>query len=196
MSSADIAREVERETAAELEALLGAAESQAMTTIEAARVAVRARVQAAIAREEPALRAEAGRRVNAARSRLGQRRVEVVLARTDAVHAAARERLDAIARDGEDGRWEAALRGLTREALALAGPGATVRVRGRDADLVRAFVEASAGILEIATDDAPPGVVARARDGRMEVDATIPVRLARARVRLGETVAAQLGIAG
>lgn len=196
MSSTEIAREVERETAAELEGLLSAAESQATSVIEAARAAVRARVQAAIAREEPTLRAEAGRRVNAARSRLGQRRVEVALARTEAVHAAARDRLEAIAHRADDGRWSAALGHLTREALDLAGPDATIRVRQRDAEVVRAVVEARGGSLEIAADDAPAGVVARASDGRMEVDATIPVRLGRARVRLAETVAAQLGIAG
>jgi hypothetical protein len=50
-------------------------------------------------------------------------------------------------------------------------------------------------VLEL-DDDAPAGVVALSADGRLEVAATVPVRLERARVRLAETVAASLGLTG
>ncbi|MEX1170696.1 MAG: V-type ATP synthase subunit E family protein [Chloroflexota bacterium] len=196
MSSADIIREVERETALELEALLGAADRRAAAVIDAATAAVHARIEAAIDREEPAVRAEAGKRVNAARSRLNQRRVERSLARTSAVHAAASARLEAIAQGADVQRWSMALEGLAREALDLVGSGAQIRVRRRDAGLVGAVAEATSATLEVVDDEAPAGVVARSDDGRIEVDATIPVRLDRARVRLAETVAARLGIGG
>lgn len=195
MSSIEIIREVDRQTALELEDLLGSADRQAAALVESATAALHARVEAAVARAEPAVRAQAGRRVNAARSRLGQRRVELALARTNAVHAAASARLETITRS-EGGRWPAALLRLTTEALELAGQGATVRVRARDSPAIGRLVEQHGAVLEPVDDDAPAGVVALSADGRLEVDATVPVRLDRARVRLAETVAASLGLTG
>ncbi len=195
MSSAQIVREVERETAIELDELLSSADERAAAIIESAKAAVRARVEGAIAQAEPAARAEAGRRVNAARSRINQRGVELTLARTAAVHAAASARLEAIADGAEGERWPLALGRLTGEALGFAGPGARVRVRRCDAGVARALVDEYAGSLEL-VDDASAGVLARSADGRIEVDATIQVRLDRARVRLAETVAARLGLGG
>ncbi|HSL34205.1 MAG TPA: hypothetical protein VK871_11185, partial [Candidatus Limnocylindrales bacterium] len=70
MSSAEIVLEVERETAAEVERILAAADRRATEIEEAARDAVRAKVAQAVARSEPAVRADAGRRANEARLRL------------------------------------------------------------------------------------------------------------------------------
>jgi vacuolar-type H+-ATPase subunit E/Vma4 len=39
-----------------------------------------------------------------------------------------------------------------------------------------------------------PGVVGRSADGRVEIDATLPARLDRARIQLGEPVARLLGV--
>ena len=195
MSGADIVREIERETSAEVEQILAAADQRAAEVIETARSAVRARVEAASARAEPAIRAEAGRRVNGARLRLSERRVEVTLARTAAVQAAAADRLQAIAAGAEAERWAASLDRLTSEALELAGPGATVRIRRRDAGSIAGMVDALGGRLEM-VDDAPAGVVGISADGRIEVDATIPPRLERARIRLAEIVAGHLGLDG
>ena len=127
-------------------------------------------------------------------SALRERRAELSLDTTTAVHAAARARLDAIAGGAEPDRWASALGRLLEEALELAGPGATVRVRDCDAGIVAACVEAAGGRLECSPDDSPAGVVARSSDGRIEVDATIPVRLDRAHARLAEWLARQLGI--
>jgi vacuolar-type H+-ATPase subunit E/Vma4 len=194
MGSSEIIREVDRQTALELEDLLGSADRQAAALVESATAALRARVEAAVGGAEPAVRAQAGRRVNAARSRLGQRRVEHALARTTAVHEAAAARLETITK-GEGARWPAALVRLTTEALDLAGQGATVRIRARDGQIIGRLVEQRDAVLEL-VDDAPAGVVALSADGRLEVDATVPVRLDRARVRLAETVAASLGLTG
>ena len=196
MSSADIVREVERETAAEVEQILLAADRRAAEIIETARTTVRARVEAALGRAEPAGRAEAARRVNDARLRLNERRVVLAIARTTALRTAAADRLTAIAAGAEPEPWAAALVRLAQEALELAGDGATVRVRSRDAALIAEQVEAAGGRLEAADDDAPAGIVAVSVDGRLEVDATIPVRLDRACVRLAEVVAGSLGLDG
>ncbi len=194
MGSTEIIREVDRQTAIELEQLLGSADRQAAALVASATADLRARVEAAVARAEPAVRAQAGRRVNAAQSRIGQRRVELALAQTTAVHAAASARLETITM-GQGARWPAALLRITTEALELAGQGATVRVRTRDGPIIRPLVRQHAAVLEL-VDDAPAGVVVLSADGRLEVDATVPVRLDRARVRLAETVAASLGLTG
>jgi vacuolar-type H+-ATPase subunit E/Vma4 len=124
--------------------------------------------------------------------RLNERRVDLALARTAAVFDAAAAELGEIADGGDPERWSAALGRLAREALDLTGPGATVRVRFRDAALISTVVEAAGGRLEPA-EDAPDGVTAVSADGRIEVDATIPVRLERARSRLAEVVAGSIG---
>jgi vacuolar-type H+-ATPase subunit E/Vma4 len=194
MSVADIIGAIEAETAVEIERRLGEAQLRADQVVEQARTDVRARVEAAVARAEPAIRAEAARRTNAARLRLRERRAEVALTRTTAIHAAARAQLAAIAGGAEPERWAGSLHGLLEEALALVGPEATVQVRVRDAGFVAACVQAAGGRLEPLADDAPAGVVARSSDGRIEVDATIQVRLDRAHVRLAEWLAGQLGL--
>lgn len=196
MSSAEIVLQIERETAAEVEGILAAADRRATEIEEAARDAVRARVTRAVERSEPAVRASAGRRANEARLRLNERRVDLALARTAAVFDAAAAELGEIAGGGDPQRWVAALGRLTREALELTGPGATVRVGLRDAAAISTVVEDAGGRLEAGAEDAPDGVIAVSANGRIEVDATIPVRLERARSRLAEVVAGSIGFDG
>jgi vacuolar-type H+-ATPase subunit E/Vma4 len=151
-------------------------------------------VETAVARAEPAIRAETARRTNTARQHVRERRAELALTTTTAVHAAARARLDAIASGDQPERWADALRRLLEEALTLVGPGATIRVRSCDAGIVAAGVQAAGGRLERSPAGSPAGVVARAVDGRIEVDATIDVRLDRAHARLAEYLARTLGL--
>jgi vacuolar-type H+-ATPase subunit E/Vma4 len=192
MSTTLIVREVERETAAEIERLLASADQRAEAMVAAARAEVQARVEAAVGRAEPAVRAEARRRANAARLRLNEQRLAVAVARAAAVRAAAAERLAAIAAGAEPERWSAALGRLTREALGLVGKGASVRIRHRDAGALTGLVNELGGVLELVADEAPAGVVVTSADGRVEVDATVTVRLDRAWVRLAEVTAARL----
>jgi vacuolar-type H+-ATPase subunit E/Vma4 len=194
MSVADIVREIEVETAVEIEQRLAEADRRADEIREQARAAVRARVEAAVIRAEPAIRAETARRTNAARQRIRERRAEIALTRTTAVHAAASAQLGAIAAGAEPERWAGSLHRLLDEALELVGPEATVGVRDRDAGSVAVWVDAAGGHLDRLADDAPPGLVARSSDGRIEVDATIQVRLDRAHARLAEWLAQQLGL--
>jgi vacuolar-type H+-ATPase subunit E/Vma4 len=193
MSVADIIREIDVETAVEIERRLAEADRRAAEVLEQAGADVRARIEAAVVRAEPAIRAETARRTNVARLRLQERRAEMALTRMTGVHAAASARLGAIAGGAEPERWARSLHGLLEEALALVGPEATVRVRDCDAGIIAACVQAAGGRLERLADDAPAGVVARSPDGRIEVDATINVRLDRAHVRLSEWLAGQLG---
>lgn len=194
MSVTDIVRQIDAETAAEIDRRLADADVRAAEMIGQARVLVSARVETAVARAEPAVRSESARRTNAARQRLRDRRAELALDTTTAVYATARARLDAIAGGAEPERWARSLHALLDEALALVGPEPVVRLRDRDASVVAARVRAVGGHLERLPDDSPAGVVARSSDGRIEVDATIQVRLDRAHARLAEWLAGQLGL--
>lgn len=194
MSVTDIVREIDAQTAAEIDRRLADADVRAAAVVEQARDAIRARVEAALARAEPAIRAETARRVNAARQRLRDRRAELALDTTTAVYASAHARLDAIAGGAEPGRWTDSLHALLDEALGLVGPEPTVRLRDCDARVVAARVRAVGGRVERVPDHSPAGVVVRSCDGRIEVDATIQVRLERAHARLAEWLAGQLGL--
>lgn len=191
-------RIIAEEAEAEAAAIVAAARVRADGLLGEARADADARLTAARARAEPAIRAETVRRVNAARLRLLERRAELVAGRTAAVFQRAGERLAEIADGAEPERWRAALGRLAAEAIELAGPGAEVNVRAADAGWVAATVEAAgARLVALGPDPAagavPPGVVVRSSDGRIEVDATLPARLERARHRLAETVAVRLG---
>lgn len=195
MSSAAIVAEIERESAAEVARLVEESDRRARAIVDEARADVDARVAAACERAEPGLRGEAARRTNAARLRLLERRAELATARTDAVFGAAARRLDAIAAGGDAERWDRALGRLGEEAVRFAGSGATLRVRSADAARLRGVAERLGAALR--PDPAvPAGVVATAEDDRVEVDATLAARLARARVALAEPVAALVRLEG
>lgn len=194
MSVIEIVRRIDAETTAEIDRRLADADERAVETLDRARALVAARVETAVARAEPAVRSESARRANAARQRLRDRRAELALGTTTAVYASARARLDAIAGGAEPERWANALLALLDEALVAVGPEPLVRVRDCDAATVADRVRAAGGRIERLPDDSPAGIVARSADGRIELDATIRVRLDRARGRLAEWLAGQLGL--
>jgi vacuolar-type H+-ATPase subunit E/Vma4 len=194
MGETEIIRALEQDAAAEVDRLLADADREAARIVAAATIDVRTSVEAAVARAEPQVRAESRRRANAARRRLNERRQELALARVSEVRDAAACRLEAIADGADPCRWAAALGRLVEEALGLTGPGATVAVRQRDAAIVADVVARHGGIVEAVTDAAPAGVLARSADDRVDVDASIPVRLDHAWVRLAGSVATRLGL--
>ncbi len=192
MSVEAILERVEAEAAAEAARLLGDARNRAASRIDEANEAARAHVAAACERAEPEFRAEAARIVNAARLQLLERRAELAAARSAAVFEAAATTLEAIAGGAEE-RWAASLRRLADEAIGLAGPGARVAVRQRDCALLAERAASHGARLEPIDDrNAPAGILARSADGRIEVDATLPTRLERARVSLAESIARTL----
>ncbi len=196
MSVETIIRVIEAEAAEEAERIVAAARERARALVDEAEAAAAARVRQACARAEPGYRAEAMRLVNAARLRLIEAQAEEAAGLVEAVFRAAGERLAALAADPSSERWRRALERLIEEAVQLAGPGAIVRVRPVDAAVAGPIVARLGGRLDDALDEGlAPGVLARSPDGRLEVEATLPARLARARVALAEQVARRLGVA-
>jgi vacuolar-type H+-ATPase subunit E/Vma4 len=195
MSVETMIQGITAEASREADRLLIEADQRAAAIIGMARAAVDARVQAACDRLGPGFRAEAARTVNAARLRLLERRAELAAERIDAVFRVADEQLERIA-DGEDGeRWERSLSGLLEEALAEVGAGATIVCRDVDAALLaRMGAARRAGLAIVRAPDAAPGLIARSADGSLEIEATIPARLGRARVLLVERVARMVGL--
>jgi vacuolar-type H+-ATPase subunit E/Vma4 len=192
MSLTAILGAIEREATAEAEATIGAARDQAARLVTDARTTADARVAEAVAVAEPAFAAEAVRIVNAARLRLLRRRAELGTAAFEAAWHEAGQRLGRLVATNDE-RWSAGLRAVTAEALEMVGSGASVTVPTGEAALVAALVAAHGGTLVTVDGDAPPGPLVRSRDGRIEVDATLPARLDRARVSLAGDVAAALG---
>lgn len=196
MSVETIVRVIEAEAADEAERIVAAARERARALIDEAEAAAEARVREACERAEPGYRAEAMRLVNAARLRLLEARAEEAANLVEAVFRAAGERLAALAADPASGRWQRALERLLEETVRLAGPGAVLCVRPVDAAVARPIAARLGGRLDEALEEGlAPGVLARSPDGRLEVEATLPARLARARVALAEPVARRLGVA-
>ena len=197
MSVEAIIRVIETETTGEVDRILAAARERAAALVGEAEAAAQARVRLALERAEPGYRAEAMRLVNAARLRLLERRAEEAAVLVDGVFRAADERLAAIAADPASQRWQEGLDRLLEEAVRLAGQDAVVRTRGDDCPAVARFAERLGGRVEIVADPAmASGILARSADGRIDVDATLPCRLARARAALAEPVARGLGVGG
>lgn len=208
MSVAEIARVVEASAEAEADAIVAAARSEALARVESAEAAAVARVGEACERAEPGYRAEAMRLVNAARLRLLERRAVRSAALVEAVAEAAAERLEAIASDTGGVRWVRALTRLVEETAGMVGSGGVLEVRSVDLDTVRSTAAdlscrlepmGCASVPGASASDVPrggpvPGVVGRSADGRVEIDATLPARLDRARIHLGEPVARLLGV--
>jgi len=134
------------------------------------------------------------RLVNAARLRLLERRAEHSAAIVAEAFREAEARLDAIAGDPSGERWQRALERLIDEAVGLVGPEAVIRVRAAEAPVVGPIAERLGARLDEDGDpEMPPGVLAWSADGLVDVDATLPSRLGRARTRLAESVARLLG---
>jgi vacuolar-type H+-ATPase subunit E/Vma4 len=205
MSVEEIVRVVESDAQAEAEAIVAAARDSAATVVAAAEAAAEARVREACERAEPGHRAEAMRLVNTARLRLLEQRAARSAALVDAVSEAAATCLATIAAEPDGARWAGALARLMEETAGLVGPGGILAVRPVDADAARPTAARLGCCLEVMASAADPGqdalgkafaagVLGRSADGRVEVDATLPARLQRARVRLAEPVARLLGV--
>jgi vacuolar-type H+-ATPase subunit E/Vma4 len=194
MSVEAIVRVIEAESAEEADRILADARERATTLVRDAQAAADARVRTARERAEPSHRAEAMRLVNAARLRLLERRAEHSAAVVAAAFGEAEARLDAIAGDPSGERWRHALARLIDEAVGLVGPGAVIRVRPADAPVAGPIARGlGARLDEDGSPETPPGIIAWAADGLIDVDATLPSRLGRARTRLAESVARLLG---
>jgi vacuolar-type H+-ATPase subunit E/Vma4 len=207
MSVEEIVRVVESNAQAEAEAIVATARTSAATLVAAAEAAAEARVREACERAEPGYRAEAMRLVNTARLRLLEQRAARSASLVDAVSEAAAARLAIIAAEPGGARWPSALARLMDETAGLIGPGGVLVVRAVDAAAARPTATRLGCRLEVmgagvdAGQGAPgavsapaPGVLGRSADGRVEVDATLPARLERARVLLAEPVARLLGV--
>lgn len=201
MSVEAIVRAVEASAAAEADAIVSAARAAADVLVSGAQAAADERVRVACERADPGFRAEAMRRVNTARLRLLEGKAARSAERVDAAADAARVRLAAIAADPADPRWTRALGRLLEETAGLVGTGGTLAVRSVDVDVARPTaarlgcdLEAMADTATAAAGGPAPGVIGRSRDGRIEVDATLPVRLEHARIRFAQPVARLLGV--
>ena len=211
---------IREESASESEGSARDAEADASKRIAAAEAAAARAVADAVARAAPGARSAGQRRVNSVLRRLVEKRAELAARQVDAVFAEATAWVNAIAegadadRGGPDpagaqsadparagpdvagaDRWRAALQRMARGAIAACGEESILTVRSRDAGRLSEGGMFDNGRI-LAVLDAPPGVVARSPDGRVEVDATLPVRLARARARLADDVARRVGVPG
>ena len=183
--------------AAEQEAtqLLRDADDEATAVVEAAHELVGERVATACEAAEAAARQEAARTINATRLRLVHRRAELASGALDGVFAAAGARLELLSSGSEPARWAAALERLARDALALTGPRSEIEVRAADAPLLEPLArELGVHLRALEGPGVPAGIVARSADRRVEVDATLPTRLARARASLSGRLAEALGL--
>ncbi len=191
MSVEALVAAIEAEASVEAERVLADAEAAAAARVADAEASADARVAAALAEAEPAILGAEVRALNAARLALAARRTARLAARVEAAFALAELRVTRISGGADPGRWAGAIERLAAETASLTGPG-EVRVRACDArhlDDLRPMLEEQ-GIAVVADETMPPGVRGRSADGRLHVDATIRVRLARARASLLPDVAA------
>jgi vacuolar-type H+-ATPase subunit E/Vma4 len=189
MGVEEIVAIIEREADEEATRILEDAERQARETVAAAEAGVQARVDAAVGRLGPEIRAAAQRRINAVRLRILEDRARADAARLVGVVDTAEDEVRAIAGGADPPRWSSALSAWCTEALRAVGQGATVRLRAGDVGAVRGVADRWRAEVVALADDEEPGVLVSAQDGRLEVDARLSVRLERARKLLAESVA-------
>lgn len=192
MGLEDIIAVIAREADEEAARIVEQAEERARQLITEAEAGVQAQVDAAIERQGAYIRGTAQRRVNAVRLAILEQRALDDAARLVAVFDAAERRVMDVAAGSEPERWSEALAALCAEALRAVGEGGSVRLRAQDVDAVSKVARVGGAEVIPLTDDAEPGLVVHSGDGRIEVDARMPVRLARARSLLAETVAQRL----
>lgn len=183
--------------AAEQEAaqVLSDADRDVEATLASARQLVQERVATASGHAEMEARREAARQINAVRLRLVHRRAELASGALETAFALAGERLDLLASGSNPTRWAGALERLGREGLALTGPGSVIETRAADAPgLALLARELDARVEPLDGPGVPAGVVIHSVDRRIEVDATIPTRLERARASLAGQLARSLGL--
>jgi len=208
MSVAEIVRVVEASAEAEADGIVASARSEAAARVGLAEAAAVARVRGACERAEPGYRAEAMRLVNTARLRLLERRAVRSAALVEMAAEAAAARLVVIATEPDGVRWTRALSRLLEETAGMVGSGGVLEVRPIDFDTARSTAAGLScrlepmGCVSVPSASASdstwgvpvPGVVGRSADGRVEIDATLPARLDRARIHLAEPVARLLGV--
>ena len=193
MGAEAILAAISDETARQVEAVLSDGRHEARRILVAARRDARERIAEAVAEVEPELAADAARRVNAVRLELLHRRAELSAERLVTVFEAAEARLGTVANRGGS-RWRLALERLSEDAVEASGAGSTGWARPKDLALLRGDPARPAELAALRPDAAlAPGLVVRSADGRVEFDATLPVRLARSRAILAERLAAVLG---
>jgi len=189
MGVEDIIAVIECEAVEEATRIVEDAEQQGGELVEGAEADVQAQVDAAIERLGPEIRAASQRRINAVRLRILERRARDDAARLTAVFDLAEEQVRTIAHGADPSRWSSGLAALCAEALRSVDEGASLSVRARDVDAVASAADAWGAEVVAITDDEEPGLVVSSRDGRIEVDARLSVRLERARSLLAEAVA-------
>lgn len=165
MSADAILAAIRAESDREVTDILAAARADADALVSDARAALDRHVAEALAAAEPELAADAARRVNVARLRLLHARARRRADRVDAVFDAARDELEMLVSRG-DTRWTRARARLQASALDAIG---------------------TAGVA--VEDTGGSAIRARSRDGAITVDASLDVRLARARALLADAVA-------
>jgi len=194
MSVEGLVEVIEAEAEAEAEELLLRASEDGRALVEAARRRALERIATARAAAERAAGAEAASSVSALRLQVVGARTATLSDWLEQVFSGAGEEATAIADGGDPERWARALRRFVDEAVELAGPGARGAVRGSDVAAVRAIADAAGADIDVVVDPSlPAGLLTRSGDGRVEVDATLPIRRARAREQLAGHVALLLG---
>ena len=173
MSGEAILRSIREESDREVQAIEADARARADELLAQARTAADARVRDAVLAAEPMLRADAARRVNAARLRLLHARAERRAREVAAVFDEAERRLGEIPRDHPE-RWRDAIERLSLAARLQAGDGAQLDGTGRTDERLRAV----------------------SPDGRLSVDASVAARVERARRLLVDEVAEILATDG
>ena len=198
MSVEAIVHAVEVTAAAESDAIAAAARADAASIVAAAEAAADARIREACERADPGFRAEAMRQVNTARLRLLERRAarsaELVERRDGRRPGAARRDRRRRRRPPLDRRARTTAGGDRR---AHRAPGDAERPKvdlARQPSRWRHGSGVAVEPFDGSSGDDVPGVIGRSADGRVEVDATLPVRLAHARIRFAERVAHLLGV--
>jgi vacuolar-type H+-ATPase subunit E/Vma4 len=194
MAVETIIERIAQESLAEAAAIVTEAEREGQRLVEAAEARVVAQVDEALERAGPGIRAEAARRVNEVRLRLLEERARRDAERISAAFDAAAAQLQRIAAGADEPRWRCAIRRLCLEALRATGPSAEVHLRSRDVALVEDVLERHGAAVRALPDDAPAGPMAISADGRTRVDASLAVRLERARRLMAEEVAEVLGL--
>jgi len=185
---------IEREAEEEAAGIVAAAEQASAVLVADAEVSVAARVTEALDRHGTEIRAESQRRINTVRLRVLEDRARLDAERLGSVFEAAEIRARGIA-DGDDvPRWSVALATLGEDALESVGRGAILSVRSHDAGSLADLAADRGAQIEKADAEAPAGVVVTSADGRIRIDASLPVRLERARMLLAENVAAALAL--
>lgn len=190
MGLEELRAELELEARAQADALLARAREQARRIVAEAEAEEEERFAREVTIAGEALRREAqreiGRKRHAAREGLLGAR-EALLER---IFREAEARLPALSTSEA---YRAALPAELERALSHVAGAAVVECAPSLAPLLEAALGGRAGVKVAPEPSAAPGFRVRAEDGRVEIDATLPTRLARLRPELAVEALARLG---